>query len=149
MATLRTSSVTQERIAFGRLWWVTLLTIAAASAANLVVYFIATALFEGPRRFSFLNPFSIVASTAVYLVVAAIVYALIGRFSRHPIRVFRIVSVVALLLSFGAPISAAFTVPAPDTPDATTVVILLVMHVVAAIITVGLFTTQARVTNDS
>jgi uncharacterized protein DUF6069 len=148
MSTLATSSIQQERVALGRLWWVTLLTIVAASAANLVVYLIASALFEGPRRFSMLTPVSIIASIAMYLVVAAIVYALIGRFSKRPIRVFRIVSVVALLLSFGPPISAAFTFPPPDAPDATTVVTLLVMHVVAAIITVGLFTRLARVTGE-
>ncbi|MFL5803782.1 MAG: DUF6069 family protein [Roseiflexaceae bacterium] len=149
MATSTTLSVQQERVALGRLWWVTLLAIAAASAANLVVYVIATALFEGPRRFTLLGPITIVVSTAVYLVVAAIVYALIGRFARRPIRLFRRVSVVALLLSLLLPISAAITLPAPDAPDAPTVVTLIVMHIIAAILTVGLFTTLARVTGDT
>jgi len=144
MATPTTLPTQPERVALSRLWWVTPLTIVAASAANLVVYFIATALFEGPRRFTLLGPVNIIASTAVYLIGAAIVYALIGRFARRPIRLFRVVSVVALLLSFLAPVSAALTMPAPDAPDATTVVVLMVMHIVAAVVTVGLFTRLAR-----
>lgn len=144
MTTLTTSPVSQERVALGRLWWVTLLSIAAASAANLVVYLIATALFDGPRAFALLGPVPILVSTVLYLVGAAIVYALIGRLTRRPIRAFRAVAAVALLLSFLAPISAVFMMPAPDTPDATTVVVLIVMHIVAAIITVALFTRLAR-----
>jgi Family of unknown function (DUF6069) len=79
---------------------------------------------------------------------AAIVYVLIGRFSKRPIRVFRIVAVVALVLSFASPISAAYVFPLSDAPDVITVVFLLAMHVVAAIITIGLFTTMARATGD-
>jgi hypothetical protein len=141
---MATASVPQERIALGRLLWVTPLAIAAASIANLIVYAVATALFNGPRQFSYLSPQSIVLSTTLYLVLAAIVYALIGRFAKHPIRTFKIVSAIALLLSFAAPISAAFTFLPPDTPDAITILTLLVMHVVGAVITVGLFTTLAR-----
>ena len=148
MTTLTSSSMQQERVALGRLWWVTLLTIVAASAANLVVYLIAIALFEGPRRFALLTPVSIVVSIAVGVGAAAIVYILIGRFSKRPIRVFRIVAVVALVLSFASPISAAYAFPPSDAPDATTVVCLLAMHVVTAIITIGLFTTMARATGD-
>jgi hypothetical protein len=82
---------------------------------------------------------------ATRLTVAAIVYALIGRFSKHPIRVFRVVALIALLLSFAMPLSAMqFTPPA----DVTTIVVLLVMHVVAAMITIGMFTTLARTPGD-
>jgi hypothetical protein len=131
----------QQRVATSRLWWVAPPTMIAAALANLIVYAIATALFAGPRQFSYLTPLSIVISTAIYLLVAAIVYAVTGRFSKRPIRVFRVVALIALLLSFAAPLSATqFTPPA----DATTVVVLLVMHVVAAMITIGMFTTLAR-----
>src|SRR5262245_52701137 len=146
MTVLTTASIEQERVALGRLWWVTLLTIVAASAANLVVYLLAIALFEGPRNFALLTPASIVVSVAVGVGAAAIIYALIGRFSKRPIHVFRIVAVVALLLSFASPIAAAYTFPPSDAPDAITVVFLLAMHVVTAIITIALFTTMARAT---
>jgi hypothetical protein len=49
----------------------------------------------GPRQFSYLAPLNVVVSTTIYLTIAAIVYALIGRFSKRPIRVFRIVAIVA------------------------------------------------------
>ena len=141
---MESSMVQQDKVAFGRLWWVTLLAIAAASAANILVYFIAIALFDGPRQFVMLAPTSIVVSTAVFLIVAAIVYALVGRFTRQPVQTFRKLSVVALLLSFLAPIGTALSMPPAEAPDATTIVVLIVMHVVAAIITVGLFTALAR-----
>jgi hypothetical protein len=144
MATSSASKVRNESIAFGRMWWVTLLTIGVASVANIVVYVIATALFEGPRRFALLNPTSIVVSTAAFLVVAAIVYALMGRFAQRPIHLFRRVAFVTLLLSFLGPISTAYTLPTPDAPDTATVVTLMVMHTVAALITVGMFIRMAR-----
>lgn len=146
MSTTATSSAPERRVAIGRIWWVTLLAIAAASIANLIVYAIATALFAGPRQFSYLAPLNIVVSTTIYLVVAAIVFALIGRFSKRPIRLFRVVAIVALVLSFAMPLSAMqFSPPA----DMTTVAILLVMHVVAAIITIVLFTTLARAPGEA
>jgi hypothetical protein len=131
----------QRRVAIGRLWWVAPLTIIAAAAANLIVYAIAAALFAGPRQFSYLTPLNIVVSTAIYLTIAAIIYAVIGRLSQRPIRVFRVVALIALLLSFATPLLATqFTPPA----DAITVVVLLVMHVVAATITISMFTTLGR-----
>ena len=148
MSAQTTASTPPERVATGRLWWVTLLAIAVAAIANLIIYVIATAIFSGPRQFSYLTPLTIVVSTVIYLLVAAIVYAVIGRYAKRPIGVFRIVALVALLLSFGAPISAALTFPAADRPDATTVIILLVMHIFAALITIGLFTTLARTSSD-
>jgi MFS family permease len=145
MSTMTTSSAREQRVAVERLWWVTLLAIAAAAIANLIVYAIATALFATPRQFSYLTPLNIVVSTAIYLIVAAIVYAVIGRFARRPIRVFRVVAIVALVLSFAMPLSAMQLTPPADT---TTVAILLVMYIVAAIITVGLFTTLARAPSE-
>jgi hypothetical protein len=143
---MTTSSAPEQRVAVGRIWWVTLLAIAAASVANLIVYAIATALFAGPRQFSYMAPLTIVVSTAIYLVVAAIVFALIGRFSKRPIRLFRVVAIVALVLSFAMPLSAIQLSPPAD---AITVAILLVMHVVAAIITIVLFTTLARAPGEA
>jgi hypothetical protein len=63
-------------------------------------------------------------------------YALVIRFARRPVRVFRLVAVVALVLSFGGPFSIAGA-PAPM------VATLLVMHAVAAAIVVSLLTTVA------
>jgi hypothetical protein len=62
-----------------------------------------------------------------------------------PDRAFRAVAVVALLLSFAASISA--TQLAPPT-EMRTVAVLLMMHVVAGISTIALFTTLARVPYD-
>lgn len=134
------SSADQGRIAPWRLLWVTPLAIIAVTIANMIVYAIATALFAGPSQFSYLSPLSIAASITIYLIVAAIVYAVIRRYAKRPTRTFRIVAVVALLLSFMGPFSARQLEPPADT---TTVVVLMLMHVVAAAITVGMFTTLA------
>jgi hypothetical protein len=93
-----------------------------------------------------MTPLTIVVSTAIYLVVAAIVYALIGRFSRRQLQVFRIVAIVALLLSFAMPLSAMQLTPPAG---ATIVAVLRVMHILAAIITVSLFTTLARASGEA
>ena len=138
--TVITIPAPRQRVAIRRLWWVAPLTIIAASIANLIVYAIAAALFDGPGQFPYLTPLNIF-TTASDLIVAAIVFALIGRFATHPIRAFRIMAIVALLLSFAAPLSATGLTPPADT---ATVAVLLVMHVVAVAITIGSFTTLAQ-----
>ena len=70
-------------------------------------------------------------------VSAAIVFALVGQFSRRPIRAFRIVAAVVLVLSFATPLTI------PGAP-LSMVLTLELMHVVAAACSVGALTTLAR-----
>jgi len=67
---------------------------------------------------------------------AAVVFALIDRFTRHPVRIFWGVAAGGLLLSF-VPIALA---GATGSSAAT----LALMHVVAAVINVGLLTRLGR-----
>ena len=122
-----------------RLWWVVLLTIATASVANIAVHFVATTLFEGPRQFAVLAPASIIASTTAFLLIAAVVYLAIGRISAHPVQLFRTLGYIVMVLSFLMPVAAGTTMPAG--PDAVTVAVLIVMHLIAGLITIRLFTT--------
>lgn len=81
---------------------------------------------------------SMVATMSVLGAFAAtLVYAFVGRFAWRPVRVFRIVAALALLFSFGGPFSIA---GAPAAMIAT----LLLMHVIAATVIVGLLTTMGR-----
>ena len=81
---------------------------------------------------------SLVAITSVVgAIAAAIIFAVIGLFARRPVRLFRIVSVVALVLSFAMPLTI------PGAPFAM-VLSLEVMHVVAWAVIVWLLTTLAR-----
>jgi hypothetical protein len=58
------------------------------------------------------------------------------------VRHFRIVAIVGLLLSLGGPLSAGSGAMGPPAAPAT-VVVLVLMHVLAATITTYLFTTRA------
>ena len=143
METVQNAPVrSEERVAWGRLLPAGLLAALVAAGANAVVYLVASAVGAMPQDVvvNGQGPITlpVVAATSVFGAVAGtVVYALVGRFARRPVRVFRVVAAVALVLSFVPP----FTIPgAPAAMIAT----LLLMHVVAAAAVVGLLTTLAR-----
>ncbi|PLS84115.1 MAG: hypothetical protein CYG60_19640 [Actinobacteria bacterium] len=106
-----------------------------AAVANALVLVIASSLFGAvvvpPGETLTLGP--VIAASAIGAVGAAIVLGIIGRFSRRPILVFRVIALVVLLLSL---------VPIPlqgvAGPSAG---VLALMHVLAAAIVVGVLTT--------
>lgn len=143
MKTVQNGSVNgEERVAWSRLVPVGLLTALVAAVANGVVYLVAAEAAGAMPQEIVVNgqgPITLpmVATTSMLGAIAAtIVYALVGWFARRPVRVFRIVAAVVLSLSFVPP----FTIP--DAP-AVMVATLLLMHVVAAAVIVGLLTTLA------
>ncbi len=131
-----------ERVALGRLWWASLLAGLGATIANVVVFLIASAAGAIPQTVLIQTPAgplpvgiaAVVFNSFLPAIVAGVFLALLNRFTRRPIRIFRIVSAVLLVLSFANP----FTIP-----DAPMVMILALnlMHVVAAAIIVGVLTT--------
>ncbi len=134
-----------EHVAYMRLLWVAPLTALAAALAAAVVYTIASALGAIPQTVRVPGPMGeqpltlgSVAMTAIMATVwAVIVFALLGRFASRPIRLFRVVALVVLILSFTLP----FTVPGiPPRMLAP----LLLMHVAVAAIEIGLLTTLGR-----
>lgn len=132
----------EERVAWGRLVPAGLLAALAAAAANAVVYLVATAAGAMPQDVvvNGQGPITLpmVAGMSAFGAAAgAVVYALVGRFARRPVRVFRVVAAAALVLSFAGP----FTIPGAP---ASMVAALLLMHAVAAAVVVGLLTTLAR-----
>lgn len=142
MEAVQSNHVQQERVAFGRLLWVGPLAAAAAAVANAVVYFTASALGTMPQDVvvNGQGPITlpvVAAMSAQGAVVGAIVYALVGWFAQRPVRVFRVVASVALVLSFVTP----FTLPGAPV---VMVAVLLLMHVVAAMVIVGILTTLTR-----
>ena len=72
-----------------------------------------------------------------------IVFALVARRARHPITTYRRIAVVALLLSFLPDIGLLLNANAAPFPGITiqSVGTLMVMHIVAAVISVYLLTT--------
>lgn len=131
-----------EGIAWKRLPFAALLAAVAAAIANVLVYFIASGVGFIPQSFlirmtSGEMPFTVglVAITSVVGAVgAAIIFAVIGLFVRRPVRLFRIVAAVVLVLSFAMPLTI------PGAPLAM-ILSLEVMHVVAWAVIFGLLTT--------
>ena len=77
------------------------------------------------------------------LLISFLAFILVNRLSRNPIRTYRIVAAVALLLSFFPPISAGFGgIPNIAPASTATVITLILMHIAAAIITVWALTTR-------
>jgi hypothetical protein len=95
-------------------------------------------LFDIPPDFQPLTLGPVIVSSIVGALGATIVFAVLGRFARRPIRLFRIIAVVVLLLSFLNPVVAL--------SDASLQMILTLefMHAVVAAISVGLLTTLGR-----
>ena len=131
-----------EGIDYRRLLWVAPLAAAVAAVANAILYFIGDALGAFPDSVIVaggqpMTVTPVIISSIVGVLGGAIVFAIIGRFARRPIAVFRVVAGVVLLLSFAQPffISGA---------DAGYRAGLILMHVVAAAIAVGLLTALAR-----
>ena len=121
-----------------RLLWVGLLAAMVAAAANSLVRVISVILFDIPPDFQPLTLGPVVISSVVGALGATVAFGIVIRFARRPIRLFRTVAVVVLLLSFLNPILAL--------PEASlqTILTLEFMHVVVAAVSVGLLTTLAR-----
>jgi hypothetical protein len=142
MTSLDASPRASRPIDWGRYALVGIATVIAAVAANLVVYFIGSALVRYDPGFVVLaTPGGTIIFTVVPAIVAVIVYALLLRFSPNPERVFTIVAAVVLILSWIPDLTYIPTVPG-SSPAQTAV--LMVMHVVAAVVIVTMLTNLAR-----
>ncbi len=130
------------RVAYGRLLWVGPLAGAVAAVVNAVVYLLASAFGamppdvvvpgQGPVTLG-----AVVSISFVPALLGALLFAVMGRFMRRPIRTFRVVATVVLVLSFATP----FTLP--GAPLAM-IAALLLMHVIAAAAITGVLTTLGR-----
>jgi hypothetical protein len=142
MDTVQNAPVRGERVAWGRLVLVALLAAVVVAIANAIVYLVAATAGAMPQDIvvNGQGPITlpvVAAMSAQGAVAAAVVYALISRFARRPVRIFRAVAVVVLVLSFVMPLTI------PSAPISM-ILALELMHVVAAVVIVGLLTTLAR-----
>jgi len=108
-----------------------------ASIINLVIYAIGRAgdvamVTNGVD----LPAVAVVASSIIGVVGGTIAYALLGRFTSRPISIFRIVGLIVLVLSLVGPVF----IPARG----AFLAIMLSMHIVAGVVTIGMLTTLAR-----
>jgi hypothetical protein len=146
--TFTTSAVSTEsvqRVRYSRLWWVGLLAIVLAVIANLLVRVIAMPFIMVPPEFLPLsNPVPTIMFTTLGVLAATIVFAIVGRFSRQPVRTFTIISVIALILSMIPNIFMLVDPASAPFPGANVgnVLILMLQHVIAAVVAVWVLVTQ-------
>jgi hypothetical protein len=128
--------------ALSKLVWVGPLTIVAAVAANTIIGLIAVTLLNPDPGFIPLTVPVPAVFTLAGVLGAVAVYAALVRFARKPVEQFRKVAMIALVASFVPDILMLLTGFNPGTTLAN-VVVLIVMHVVAWAITVGMLTRLA------
>jgi hypothetical protein len=130
-----------------RLWWVGLLAIIASVAANVLVRLLAVATLDISPDFVALSGYGAVISLTTFGVLGAvIVFALLARFARRPILMFKRIAAVALVLSL-VPDLLLLVASVPGA-TAVSVGVLMVMHVMAWAISVDMLTTLAPVNHN-
>ncbi len=138
------STLPREQLAPRKLWWIGPVTIVVAAIINLIIRSIAVAFLGVPETFLYLQPASIIGSTIIFLLLALLAFVIVIRTARAPIRFYRILALILLLISLLTPIMALtglMPTPGMNLPIFWT---MIAMHIVSAAITVGLFTTLVR-----
>ena len=128
----------------GNLWWVGLQTIVGAVIATLIVRAAAMAFLDIPAVFPPLaGPGPTIFLTVVGVLGGVGVFAAVCRWASQPIRLFRIIVGVALLVSFVPDILLLTNDAFPGT-TVTSVSTLMFQHLVAAAIVVWMLTMKGR-----
>jgi hypothetical protein len=135
-----------EEVDYSKLWWLTLAAGGLSALVNVLLYFAAQAVgFVGEIVPNFGPdvppppvPFAvaIVGASIAFIIVGSVALWVIDRFNAKPISTWRIVAIVALVLSYGQPF-VAFS-------NMNEIILLLVMHTIAGIITIYIISTQAK-----
>jgi Family of unknown function (DUF6069) len=131
-----------EQSLIGRLTWVGVLAIVAATAVNVLIGYLAVTFLDILKLFFPLNGYdTIVPFTVIGVAAATGVYALITRYSRSPMRLFLQIAGTALALSF-VPDILLLVFSAPGATPIS-VGVLMLMHVAAFLVSVGVLTRLA------
>ena len=144
---MATQNMTLERQAYSiaDIFKAALVAVAVSSVANVLLWLLAVALGLVPGDFWVLQPVSIAASTLAFTLVGAAVLAVLTRVSRNPMRTWRIVAVVGLVLSFSNPFMLLTgSMPGFPVPTAATVAVMLLMHIIAGIAAIYFMTTMPK-----
>lgn len=138
---IEVSAVEQaSRSTLVRLIWVTPLAILATTAANIGLYYAAGTLVPEVLAWPGSGPAQIAGANVVYLLMGAVVLAIIARLSSRPRRHYVIAASIGLLISLVLPVAAGLGYGPPGTPAAgtATVITLSLMHIVSYAISVPL-----------
>jgi hypothetical protein len=138
------STLSREQLAPRKLWWIGPVTIVIAIIINLVIRSIAVAFLGVPETFSYFQPVAIISSTIIFLLLALLAFVIVIRTARNPIRFYRILALIFLLISLLTPIMALTGLMPTPGMNLSIFWTMIAMHVVSAAITIGLFTTLVR-----
>lgn len=119
-----------------KLWWAGPLTVLAAIIGVLIVRALARVILPAPYAPGLEMIMIPIVLTLVLCTAAVIVFALVGRFAKNPVRTYIIISAVFLIISFLPDLavpSMGGTMPGATWGYAIT---LMIMHVVAGFIMV-------------
>ena len=126
-----------------RLWLSGLTALVTAVVANVALWWVSNAALPIPPEFPpLIGPAPTIFFTTIGVIGGVATFALIRGFGDHPVRLFRRVAAGALVLSLVPDIWLGTDGAAAQFPGAsvTAVVVLMVMHVVAAAIVVWAMT---------
>jgi len=129
-----------------RLWWVGPLAVLAAIIGVLIVRTVAVAVLPPP-----VGPGLAMITLPIVLTLflcsgAVLVFALVGRFAKNPVRTFIIIAAVFLAVSFFPDIAVASGhMPGMNWSYSIT---LMIMHVVAGFLTVFALTKLTATSNS-
>ena len=139
-----TSTLLREHVALRRLIWVGPLTLVSTVIANLIIRTSAISLFGVPETFQYLQPAYVIGSSIFFVLLALLAFVLVSRFAQRPIRFYRILAFVVLCISLLSPVMALVGLfPAPGM-TLSIFWTMIAMHLVSAIIVIGLLTTLTR-----
>jgi hypothetical protein len=137
-------SVFSDRITTNRLMQASVLAAITATVANLLVYYLIPALFNFTLAFPLQGPgseiehlpaFMVIVATVLPTIGAAVLLALLYRFTTRPRRTFRLIAILFLLLSLLPP----FSLPVAFSIQLT----LAIMHITAGAVIIYMLTTWA------
>jgi hypothetical protein len=117
-------------------------TIVAAVVANVLAYTLGSPIVGYDPGFVVLaNVSGTIIFTVFPAIIAVLLYAALVRFTRRPERLFTVISAIVLVVSLVPDLTYIPTVPGATAGQTA---ILMLMHVVAAVVIVGLLTRHTR-----
>ena len=119
-----------------KLWWVGPLTVLAAVVGVLIVRSVAIAILPPPYAPGLAMIMVPIVLTVILCTCAVVVFALVGRFVKNPVRTYVIISVVFLLISFIPDLMVPSMGAAMPGANWGYAISLMIMHIVAGFITV-------------
>lgn len=135
-------TVSQTEVDARRLWWAGPLTVVASIMAVLAVRIAAFAVLDLSPEYPPLTPVGLIFFTVVLVSAGVLVFAVVVRTSATPIRTYRRIALVALVISFVPDLILPVTDPGTTW---TAAIVLMVTHVAAWLPVVLLLTNPAIV----